>query len=127
MKGKISLAGDLGSGKSTVSGLLINALGAEYYSTGSIIRAIADDGINIVLINFQVVFAHPFWCENQKQPVIAKNTATLSVAVTAAITRAFRSTPSDVTGTGLICITITPMQAINLRNSILDSRSPLIL
>ncbi len=41
MKPKISLAGDLGSGKSTVSDILIADLGAEYYSTGSIVRAIA--------------------------------------------------------------------------------------
>ena len=31
MKGKISLAGDLGSGKSTVSKIIIDRLGAEYY------------------------------------------------------------------------------------------------
>lgn len=42
MSNKISLAGDLGSGKSTVSNLLIAALGAEYYSTGSIVRSIAE-------------------------------------------------------------------------------------
>ena len=41
MKDKISLAGDLGSGKSTVSSILISALGAEYYSTGAIVRSIA--------------------------------------------------------------------------------------
>lgn len=41
MKDKISLAGDLGSGKSTVAKILIDALGAEYYSTGSIVRSIA--------------------------------------------------------------------------------------
>ena len=39
---KISLAGDLGSGKSTVSKILIEALNAEYYSTGSIVRGIAE-------------------------------------------------------------------------------------
>ena len=39
---KISLAGDLGSGKSTVAKILIEALGAKYYSTGSIVRAIAE-------------------------------------------------------------------------------------
>ena len=39
---KISLAGDLGSGKSTVARILIDALGAEYYSTGSIVRGIAE-------------------------------------------------------------------------------------
>lgn len=39
---KISLAGDLGSGKSTVAKILIDALGAEYYSTGSIVRGIAE-------------------------------------------------------------------------------------
>ena len=38
---KISLAGDLGSGKSTVSDILIERLGAEYYSTGTIVRNIA--------------------------------------------------------------------------------------
>ncbi len=41
MNNKISLAGDLGSGKSTVAGILIDALGAEYYSTGAIVRSIA--------------------------------------------------------------------------------------
>ena len=39
---KISLAGDLGSGKSTVAKILIDALGAEYYSTGGMVRAIAE-------------------------------------------------------------------------------------
>ena len=39
---KISLAGDLGSGKSTVAKILIEALGAEYYSTGNIVREIAE-------------------------------------------------------------------------------------
>ena len=41
MMDKISLAGDLGSGKSTVSDILISRLGAEYYSTGAIVRSIA--------------------------------------------------------------------------------------
>jgi predicted cytidylate kinase len=41
MANKISLAGDLGSGKSTVADILINRLGAEYYSTGAIVRSIA--------------------------------------------------------------------------------------
>lgn len=39
---KISLAGDLGSGKSTVAEILIQTLGAEKYSTGSIVRSIAE-------------------------------------------------------------------------------------
>ena len=42
MKEKISLAGDIGSGKSTVAKILIDALGAEYYSTGNIVRSIAE-------------------------------------------------------------------------------------
>ena len=41
MYGKISLAGDLGSGKSTVSDILIKRLGATYYSTGAIVRSLA--------------------------------------------------------------------------------------
>ena len=41
MYGKISLAGDLGSGKSTVSDILIKKLGATYYSTGAIVRSLA--------------------------------------------------------------------------------------
>ncbi len=40
---KISLAGDLGSGKSTVSKILIDRLGAEYYSTGTIVRELAKE------------------------------------------------------------------------------------
>ncbi len=41
MSFKIALAGDLGSGKSTVSKILIEKTGATYYSTGSLCRAIA--------------------------------------------------------------------------------------
>lgn len=49
---KISLAGDLGSGKSTVSKILIDTLGAEYYSTGQIVRAIAKKhGMSVVELN----------------------------------------------------------------------------
>ena len=39
---KISLAGDLGSGKSTVAKILLDTLGFEYYSTGGMVRAIAE-------------------------------------------------------------------------------------
>lgn len=39
---KISLAGDLGSGKSTVASILTEAIGAERYSTGTIVRSIAE-------------------------------------------------------------------------------------
>ena len=52
MKDKISLAGDLGSGKSTVSDILIERLGAEYYSTGAIVRSIAEKhGMSVVELN----------------------------------------------------------------------------
>lgn len=52
MNEKISLAGDLGSGKSTVAKLLIKELGAEYYSTGAIVRSIAAKrGMSIVELN----------------------------------------------------------------------------
>ncbi len=52
MKDKISLAGDLGSGKSTVADILINILGAEYYSTGAIVRSIAArHGMTVVELN----------------------------------------------------------------------------
>lgn len=57
--GKISLAGDLGSGKSTVSKILIERLGATYYSTGAICRAIAAKyGVNIIEMN-QYMETHP--------------------------------------------------------------------
>ncbi len=42
MKGKISLAGDLGSGKSTVSDILTKQLNANYYCTGAMVRSIAE-------------------------------------------------------------------------------------
>jgi cytidylate kinase len=52
MKEKISLAGDLGSGKSTVSKILIERLGAQYYSTGAIVRSIAEErGMTVVELN----------------------------------------------------------------------------
>lgn len=52
MQDKISLAGDLGSGKSTVSKILIDRLGAEYYSTGAIVRSIAERrGMTVVELN----------------------------------------------------------------------------
>ena len=41
MQDKISLAGDLGGGKSTVANILIDRLGAEHYSTGALVRPIA--------------------------------------------------------------------------------------
>ena len=56
---KISLAGDLGSGKSTVSAILIERLGAEYYSTGSIVRSIAAKmGMSVVELN-KYMETHP--------------------------------------------------------------------
>lgn len=59
MNSKISLAGDLGSGKSTVSALLCKALGAEYYSTGSIVRRIAEErGMTVVELN-KYMESHP--------------------------------------------------------------------
>lgn len=52
MNEKISLAGDLGSGKSTVSKILMPMLGAEYYSTGAIVRSIAEQrGMSVVELN----------------------------------------------------------------------------
>ncbi len=59
MKDKISLAGDLGSGKSTVSDILIKRLGAEYYSTGAIVREIAERrGMTVVELN-KYMETHP--------------------------------------------------------------------
>lgn len=59
MKGKISLAGDLGSGKSTVARILLDELGAEYYSTGSIVRSIAEKmNMSVVELNLYME-THP--------------------------------------------------------------------
>ncbi len=56
---KISLAGDLGSGKSTVSKILMRELGAEYYSTGSIVRSIAEEmNMTVVELN-RYMETHP--------------------------------------------------------------------
>ncbi len=58
-KEKISLAGDLGSGKSTVSKILIERLGAEYYSTGALVREIAEKhGMTIGELN-KYMETHP--------------------------------------------------------------------
>ena len=59
MKDKISLAGDLGSGKSTVSKIIIDRLGAEYYSTGAIVRGVAEKhGMTVVELN-KYMETHP--------------------------------------------------------------------
>lgn len=59
MMDKISLAGDLGSGKSTVSDILISQLGAEYYSTGAIVRSIAASmGMTVTELN-KYMETHP--------------------------------------------------------------------
>lgn len=59
MKEKISLAGDLGSGKSTVSDILIKRIGAEYYSTGAIVRSIAEKrGMTVTELNIYME-SHP--------------------------------------------------------------------
>lgn len=51
MNYKITLAGDLGSGKSTVSDLIIKRTGAEYHSTGAIARRIAEER-NVDVVEF---------------------------------------------------------------------------
>ena len=59
MQDKISLAGDLGSGKSTVSSILIQRLGAEYYHTGAIVRSVAEKhGMSVVELNIYME-THP--------------------------------------------------------------------
>lgn len=59
MELKISLAGDLGSGKSTVSDILIRMTGAEYYSTGKICREIAARrGFDVLQMN-RYMETHP--------------------------------------------------------------------
>lgn len=59
MKDKISLAGDLGSGKSTLSKILVERLGMEYYSTGTICREVAArHGISVGEMN-KYMETHP--------------------------------------------------------------------
>lgn len=49
---KISLAGDLGSGKSTVARIITERTGAEYYATGVIMREVAKrHGMDIATFN----------------------------------------------------------------------------
>lgn len=56
---KISLAGDLGSGKSTVSKIIIARTGAEYYSTGTVCRRMAaEHGMTIDEFN-RYMETHP--------------------------------------------------------------------
>lgn len=48
----LTLTGDLGSGKSTVAKILLNRLGLTYYSTGSILRKMAEENdISILEMN----------------------------------------------------------------------------
>ncbi len=59
MSVKISLAGDLGSGKSTVSRILLDRLSATYYSTGAICRELATKyELNVAQFN-QYMETHP--------------------------------------------------------------------
>lgn len=59
MQDKISLAGDLGSGKSTLSKILTEKLGMEYYTTGAICREVAArHGMTVVEMN-QYMETHP--------------------------------------------------------------------
>lgn len=59
MQDKISLAGDLGSGKSTVADILIKRLSAEYYCTGAIVRSIAEArGMTVTELN-KYMETHP--------------------------------------------------------------------
>lgn len=59
MQDKISLAGDLGSGKSTVADILIKRLNAEYYCTGAIVRSIAESkGMTVAELN-KYMETHP--------------------------------------------------------------------
>ena len=56
---KISIAGERGSGKSTVSKILIDRLGAEYYYTGAIMRAVAESkGMSVVELSLYME-THP--------------------------------------------------------------------
>lgn len=59
MRNKLSLAGDLGSGKSTVADLLSPRIGATYYGTGIIAREIAAGmGMDIAAFNIYME-THP--------------------------------------------------------------------
>ncbi len=59
MNDKISLAGDLGSGKSTVADILVKSLSAEYYSAGTVVRSIAAArGITVAELN-EYMETHP--------------------------------------------------------------------
>ena len=52
----LTLTGDLGSGKSTVAKLLLERLGLTYYSTGSILRKMAEEnGISILEMNERLI------------------------------------------------------------------------
>ena len=59
MNFKITLAGDLGSGKSTVSDIIVSRTGAEYYATGLIARRVAKEhNIDVLEIN-KYMETHP--------------------------------------------------------------------
>ncbi len=131
MQDKISLAGDLGSGKSTVSKILIDRLGAEYYSTGSIVRAIAERmGMTVVELN-RYMETHPEIDTEiddglralAQDPRLLIIDSRMAWHFTPGTFKVYMSTDIEVSATRIMLANRKGEHALSLEQTVLDTRA----